>query len=358
MRENVTGSQVHHKEEAPGRIKVDMQDRSHLRQKLAICIDPLNPDEHPADSLINIVTGEIINNKEINIDNALELGKKQQNEFESMWPEAFYKPLKRVVVPMTANRNSIDVDGQKIIDTGVFYARALSLHASQREGSPSIESMLSTELSPVATSMFDEQGRMRATQKSVLKNELAVERSHRCFTKDSYFLDGCAILWVVAWPSSCNALVQDYIDAFRKHVRYYQESADVHLIFDRYIRGSTKEVTRNVRDKGVTKVFKMKLTSKLPAAKLMFSVTANKTQIIDFIIKDLIHHKDDAVTHSLIVTGPESVPYELSGGPVVRRRDLETTKEEADTIIIQQVNILYMKAYIMECLYDIIIGSS
>ena len=157
---------------------------------------------------------------------------------------------------MTANRKSIDVGGQKIVDTGVFYARALGLHASQRDGSPSIESMLATELSPVATSMFDDKGHMRTTQKSHLKTELAVQKSHRGVKKDSYFLDGCALLWVVAWPGASNAVIQDYINAFRAHVRRYQETAHVFLTFDRYIEGSTKEVTRLARDKGATKVFR------------------------------------------------------------------------------------------------------
>lgn len=330
--------QINHKEEAPSRIKTDGQDRLTIRQKLAICINPLNPDEHPQAGLINIVTGEVILNQEVNVDNALELGQKQQEEFESAWPDAFYKPLKRAAINMTASRKSIDVGGHKIIDTGVFYARALALHSSQRDGSPSIETMLATELSPIATAMFDDEGHMRATQKSQLKREIAIEKSHRGVMKDSYFLDGCAILWVVAWPSSSNAIVQDYIDAFRSHVRRYQESADVFLTFDRYTNASTKDVTRSARDKGATKVFQMKNTSRLPAAKLLFSVTANKIQVIKYIVADLIEHKDDVVTHSLIVTGPDPVPYELPGGVVIRRRDLVTTQEEADTIIIQQVH--------------------
>ena len=164
MREHTAEIQMHHKEEAPSRIRTDRQDRLFLRQKVGICINPLNHEEDPAESFINIVTGEVIINKEVNVDKAYELGKTQKKKFEAAWPDSFYKPLKRVAVPMTANRKSINVGGQKIIDTGVFYARALGLHSSHREGSPSIELMLATELSPVATSMFDDQGHMRTTQ--------------------------------------------------------------------------------------------------------------------------------------------------------------------------------------------------
>ena len=110
--------------------------------------------------------------------------------------------------------------------------------------------MLATEFSPVTTSIFDDKGYMRTTQKSHLKTEMAVHKSHLCVKKDAYFLDGCAIVWIVAWSGVSNAVIQDYLNAFRAHVRRYQETEDVFLLFDRYIDGSTKEVTRLARDKG------------------------------------------------------------------------------------------------------------
>ena len=174
MEENIDQVQLKHKEEAHSRMKADAQDRTVLRRKLAICINPLNPAEHPPSCLINIWTGDNILNQEVNVDNALEWGKKQQEEFEAAWPDRFYKPLKQVVVPMTANRKSINVGSQRVVDTGVFCARAPGLHARQRDGILLIELMLATELSPVATSVFDNKGHMRTTQKSHPKTELAV----------------------------------------------------------------------------------------------------------------------------------------------------------------------------------------
>ena len=107
--------------------------------------------------------------------------------------------------------------------------------------------------------------------------------------------------------------------------------------FDRYIIGSIKEDTQKQRQKGVTKVFKIMPTSRLPTAKVLLTVTENKLQLINFIIKDLIDHSDEEVKHSLVLTGPKSVPFEVSSGTVRRHGDLKTTKEEVDTIIIQQV---------------------
>ena len=87
--------------------------------------------------------------------------------------------------------------------------------------------------------MFDDQGHMRTTQKAPLKIELAVQRSHRCVTM--------AVPYYGWWPGLVPRMLlcmQDYIDAFREHVRRYQQEADVFLMFDRYVDGSTKEETR------------------------------------------------------------------------------------------------------------------
>ena len=43
--------------------------------------------------------------------------------FEAAWHNGFYKPLKRVVVPMTVNRKSIDVGGQRV-ETLVFIQKS------------------------------------------------------------------------------------------------------------------------------------------------------------------------------------------------------------------------------------------
>ena len=45
-------------------------------------------------------------------------------------------------------------------------------------------------------------------------------------------------------------MIQNYLNAFRAHVRRYQETEDVFLLFDRYIDGSTNEVTWLARDNG------------------------------------------------------------------------------------------------------------
>ena len=119
-------------------------------------------------------------------------------------------------------------------------------------------------------------------------------------------------------------------------------SGNVHVLCAsfRYITGSIKEVTRWKRE-GTSRVFRHKHLIYLHG---LFSVTTNKVQIINVIIKNLIDHNDDPVTHILIVTGPDPDLLELPGprvntdtGEIICRHDLRTTQEEADTIIVQQV---------------------
>ena len=186
---DTTNIETSHKEEAKARIKSDGTDRKSLREKLAVSIDPLQPDQHP-NSLINISTGEVMTYDDINVDQAMEIGKQQQQFFESGWPESFHEPVKSGVISFTANKKSITVGGQKVVDTGIFYARALGLQASQREGVPTVCDMLATELAPVATSLFDDEGQMRTTQKSVLKTALSVQ-------KTSIGLEKSAVFWTI-----------------------------------------------------------------------------------------------------------------------------------------------------------------
>ena len=70
----------------------------------------------------------------------------------------------------------------------------------------------------------------------------------------------------------------------------------------------------------------------------------NKEQLIDFIVADLLAHKDDLVENDLILTGPDPTPVEIRGpsrenlhGQVIPRLDLRTTHEEADNILLNQV---------------------
>ena len=95
-------------------------------------------------------------------------------------------------------------------------------------------------------SLFDESGAMRAQSKAVLKTKLQVEQSSRIQgVPDAIILDGCAMLWTVHWPTS--GTVEDYVINFMGTIKYHLQRYDVYLIFDRYVKTSTKQMTRSSR---------------------------------------------------------------------------------------------------------------
>ena len=86
-------------------------------------------------------------------------------------------------------------------DSGLIFARTLALMNSR---DIQVEHILSYELAPVPTSMFDEITRkLRIAKSTILKNKLQAEQSARATGQpDAIGIDGCAILWVVHWPST------------------------------------------------------------------------------------------------------------------------------------------------------------
>ena len=66
-------------------------------------------------------------------------------------------------------------------------------------------------------------------------------------------------------------------------------------------------------------------------------VIRNKLQLIDLICEDMAFHKDDISQHNLVLTGSEPVPVKINRGVIIKRQDMKTKQEEADTMVVQQV---------------------
>ena len=85
-------------------------------------------------------------------------------------------------------------------DTGLIFSRVMCLITSR---DIDVEDIFCYELAPIPTLLFADTGDMRITKtKSVLKRKLQVEQSSRTLQQpDVVILDGCAILWIIHWPS-------------------------------------------------------------------------------------------------------------------------------------------------------------
>ena len=124
-------SQTHHKEETKARIQTDAKDRNVLRDKLEVCIDPLQT-ENNQEGPVHIVTGQVLTHHSLNVDNTPELGTQQMDEFERGLPGSFHETIHRRVTTMAVSQKHIKVSGMKIFDTEMIYARAMALQCRQR----------------------------------------------------------------------------------------------------------------------------------------------------------------------------------------------------------------------------------
>ena len=129
-----------------------------------------------------------------------------------------------------------------------------------------IESVFQHELTPVPTALFNENGNRHSTKtKSTLKNKLKVEKSNRNLQKpDVYLADGCAIFWVVHWPSQ--GTLHDYVDSVVEYVVDILKYRDVYLVFtDRGNEYSTKIITITSRaGKHASRNHQLNLDTPLP----------------------------------------------------------------------------------------------
>ena len=69
----------------------------------------------------------------------------------------------------------------------------------------------------------------------------------------------------------------------------------------------------------------------------MLTVTENKTQLIHLMYEHIKGPSDLFTQKTLIVTGSDPVPFEISQGITSQCHDMENMQEEADTMTVQQV---------------------
>ena len=324
-----------HKEEGKSRINCDLKDRQDIRQKMAQCIPPLDHQQHPEGSLVNIVTGKVQSALIVNAHNSIDIGSKQSKEFREALPQGFHNKIERKITSMADTKKSVNIGTHTIFDTNLIYSRVICLQASNRD--IDIEDLMSHELAPFSTAHFADSGDMRiSTSKSILKRDMKIEVSSRVAYENISLtvIDGCALLWIPGWPAVGN--VQTYIDAFKYKIKQMLYKCDVSLVFDRYYDSSTKDSTRLAR--GTGRVYQLTPSTPIPAQKAVLTVTSNKKQLIKLICDDLQHDEDliqnHTLDHNLFITGQNDT-IEISKGIVITRRDMYTSHEEADNIIVQ-----------------------
>lgn len=331
--------QEKHKEEMRSRIKADAADRTVIREKVELSIDPF--DAHTeANKIVNIVSGRVAP-PAVNVDQAHDIGLQQMKRFEAALPNGFYDTISKKVITLEASKKHVKMGEKTIVNTELLFSRLLGLQGSCREFLD-IKDLLTYELSPVPTAMFQGSGDMRISKsKSELKKQLQVDISTRKALEsiECEVLDGSAILWVINWPS--NGTVREYVTNVKKYLSKRLQKIDLYLVFDRYNDFSTKCAARSEREAEASRVHQLSLDTPLPSQKVVLTVSKNKKQIMELICDELVSDKEfhkHTSNHKLVITGNNDIPIEISnGGVLINRRDLTCSHEEADCIIVQQV---------------------
>ena len=146
-----------------------------------MCINPLDPEQHP-ETIINIVNG-MIGPSSVNIDKAIDIGTRQMKEFERKLPDNFYESIPMKVTTMAATKKSLKMGDSKFYNTELIYSRVIGLQASSRD--ISITEVISCELSPIPTALFNDSGEMQISKsKSDLKNLTKIDVSARHVTQE------------------------------------------------------------------------------------------------------------------------------------------------------------------------------
>ena len=132
--------------------------------------------------------------------------------------------------------------------------------------------------------MFENNGDMQITKsRSILKQKLQVDECDRiCPVPDAIIIDGCAMLWVIPWPT--NGTVKDFVINILTYVEEQLQICDTNLVFYIYYNDSIKNATRIARaGKEASRQHQLNLMTPLPPQKVILTVTANKVQLISII---------------------------------------------------------------------------
>ena len=324
-----------HKEEGPGRISSDREDKLKLRSALKQCIHPLAIEEHSNNILVNIYTGEEAD-KDVNVNKSVEIGLKELKSFQESLPEGFRKTLSMKVITMRSKKNGKEKDSTEKINSDLIFSRVLYLVGNKQLD---FSKIFNHELAPFPTSLFKDSGEGRYPKsKSVLKNKLKFEVSSRLVTPDAVIIDGGGMLHsAVHWPK--NGFVKDFVKGITSYVEKFINVCDSYLIFDRYFEGSIKSETRLQRIGGFRRSHQLTINTELPSKDICMSSTKTKENLIEIIASSLLERFTTSIAeHKLVVTSKSKFPIEILNGKKKVRQDLETLFDEADYIIPQQVN--------------------
>ena len=323
-----------HKEEGNGRIHSDAEDRKKLQLALKNCIHPLETDSHDPSKLVNIYTGEESADN-VNVFNAIEIGKQQLTQFQNSLPEGFRDKLSSKVTTMAEGKKNKKGAVTESFNTELIFSRVLYLLGIDQLD---FTNLFNNELAPVPTALFNDIGEPRLTSsKATLKNKIKVEVSSRGVENDAVLVDGGGMLHSsIHWPKE--GLVEDLVKGIEHYMSKVIKTSDAYLVFDRYFDYSIKSETRLKRIGLFKRSHSLSVRTVLPSKEICMSSTKTEENLIEIIASQILERfTQKKITHKLVITSKSPCPVQTKLGVTQMRTDLESKFDEADYILPQQV---------------------
>ena len=156
-----------HKEEGRNRRKLDAVDRTKIRNEIMGHTNPLQTQ--PDDPLHNIVNGRVAAS-EVNVDEALEIGKTTSADYLAKLPTEFYEPHKKNVLTMESLKKKVQIGDANVYDIEQRYARMLVISQNR---DIRVTDLFKDELSSVPASLFDDFGDLRKGTKANMLHKIS-----------------------------------------------------------------------------------------------------------------------------------------------------------------------------------------
>ena len=121
---------------------------------MSTCRHPFDIENHPAE-IVTIRSGTL-SKKDINVDKCVEIGSEQIEQYHQTLPEEFYDPLSKF---LNILQKSVQVNDEEIIDTSLIYSRVIALQLTN--AAMTVEKVFKHELTPIPTSIFNDDGDLR-----------------------------------------------------------------------------------------------------------------------------------------------------------------------------------------------------
>ena len=87
-------------------------------------------EERIPNGIVNIVTGNMVVNPSVYVQDSVRLCKEQMEEFENSWPEGFHDRISQRVVNVSISHKHITVADTIVYDIEMIHVKASSLYSN------------------------------------------------------------------------------------------------------------------------------------------------------------------------------------------------------------------------------------